>query len=197
MSYDKHYEEYRANKIESGLLYQDFIVDLMLQVLRFPVTIYSSRLYQTTVGEGPAGVEIKHDEKYATTGNLWIEVAEKARPREGAYVPAGICRDDNSWLYIIGDYDTVFVFTKVLLQAFAARYEIRENKTRTSQGYLLPDDIARRSAARVLAPKAQQKILIAVGNLHELGRHLHRAALANPAQRSLFDFTERDSEARR
>jgi len=112
------YDDYRDNKIESGLLYQDFIVDLMLQVLRFPVTTYSSRLYQTTVGEGPCGVEIKHDEKYATTKRLWIEVAEKARPRDGDYAPSGICRDDNSWLYIIGNYDVVFVFSKVLLRAY-------------------------------------------------------------------------------
>jgi hypothetical protein len=184
-----NYEDYRKNKIESGLLYQDFIVDLMLQVLRFPVTIYSSRLYQTTVGEGPAGVEIKHDEKYAKTGNLWIEVSEKARPRAGDYFPSGIFRDDNSWLYIIGNYDIVFVFTKVLLQAFATsgRFQIIPNLTGTSKGFLLHDDLARRSAARVLAPKAEQKIIAAVGDLHELGRQLHRAALANPAQRSLFE----------
>jgi len=77
------YAAYRMNKLESGLLYQDFIVDLMLQVLRFPVTTYSSRLYQATIGEGPAGVEIKHDEKFKKTRRLWIEVAEKAQPRLG------------------------------------------------------------------------------------------------------------------
>jgi len=181
------YAAYRQNKIESGLLYQDFIVDLMLQVLRFPVTVYSSRLYQTTVGEGPVGVEIKHDEKYAETGNLWIEVAEKAYPRDGAYVPSGVFRDDNSWLYIIGDYDTVFVFAKNILQAFAKRYNLHENRTRTSQGYLLSDAVARQSAARVLAPNAAEKIVSAVGDLHDLGRQLHHAALSNPAQRSFFE----------
>lgn len=180
------YDDYRQNKIESGLLFQDFIIDLMLQVLKFPVTTYSSRLYQSTVGEGPAGVEIKHDEQYARTGNLWIEVAEKARPRTGDYAPSGIFRGDNTWLYIIGNYDIVFVFAKTLLQAFALRYEIYENRTKTSKGFLLPDTVARGSAVRVLAPKAEQKILIAVGDLHELGRHLHQVALANPAQRSLF-----------
>jgi hypothetical protein len=181
------YDDYRKNKIESGLLYQDFIVDLMLTVLRFPVTTYSSRLYQTTIGEGPAGVEIKHDEQFARTGNLWIEVGEKAKPRPGAYVPSGIFRDDNTWLYIIGDYDTVFVFAKALLQTISHRYDLRENHTRTSQGFLLRDDIARRLAVRVLAPNAEQKILVAVGDLHELGRHLLRMVKANPAQRLLFD----------
>lgn len=182
------YERYRANKIESGQVYQDFIVDLMLQVLRFPVTIYTSRLYQTTVGEGPAGVEIKHDEKYAQTGNLWIEIGEKARPRAGDYALSGIFRDDNSYIYIIGNYDVVFMFAKVALQGLArsGRFELRENNTRTSHGFLLPDAIARRVAIRVLHPKAEQKIAVAVGDLHALGRELHRAALANPAQQALF-----------
>jgi len=186
------YDDYRDNKIESGLLYQDFIVDLMLQVLRFPVTTYSSRLYQTTVGEGPCGVEIKHDEKYATTKRLWIEVAEKARPRDGDYAPSGICRDDNSWLYIIGNYDVVFVFSKVLLRAYhdTGRYPVRENNTRTSKGFLLPDRIAWSSAARVLTPNAEQKIARAVGDLHAAGRLLHAVACANPAQGSLFPMDE-------
>jgi hypothetical protein len=181
------YDEYRKNKIESGLIYQDFIVDLMLQVLRFPVTTYSSRFYQATVGEGPAGVEIKHDEQFARTGNLWIEVAEKASPRPGDYVPSGIWRDDNSWLYIIGNYDLVFVFSKLLLQGFAAtgRYPILENRFGTSRGFLLPGYVAHCSAVRVIAPKAEQKIISAVGDLHELGRHLHRVLLANRAQRTL------------
>lgn len=188
------YNEYRKNKIESGLLYQDFIVDLFLQVLRFPITVYSSRLYQQTVGEGPVGVEIKHDERYGRSGNLWIEIAEKARPREGDYVPSGVFRADNSWLYIIGNYDVVFVFSKLLLQGLARseRYSIIENNTHTSRGFLLPDAAARRCAVVVLAPRAEQKIVQAVRDLHELGRYLHQVALANPAQRSLFAEGELD-----
>ena len=77
------YDAYRANKIESGLLFQDFVVDVLLQTLGFAVVTNSSRAYQHTVGESRTGVEIKHDERFADTGNLWIEVAEKARPRPG------------------------------------------------------------------------------------------------------------------
>lgn len=180
------YESYRQIKTESGLRYQDFVVDLMLRVLRFPVTVYSSRHYQTTVGEGPAGVEIKYDELYARTGNLYIEVAEKARPRAGDYVPSGIHRADNTWLYIIGNYDLVFVFAKSLLQSFQPHYREIKITTGTSKGFLLPDAVARRSAIKVLAPQAEQKILISCGDLHELGRHYLQLLKANPAQRRLF-----------
>lgn len=182
------YEAYRQNKIESGQVYQDFICDLLLQTIGLPVVQYASRLYQTQIGESRTGVEIKHDEKYAKTGNLWIEVAEKARPRAGDYAESGIRRGDNSWLYVIGNYDIVFIFAKTILCALAdsGRYPIRENGTATSRGFLLPDPHAKRYAACVLAPKAEITITKAVSNLQDIGRALHRAVLSNPAQGSLF-----------
>jgi hypothetical protein len=106
------YEAYRNNKIESGLRYQDFAIDLLYQTIGLVVVQYASRMYQISIGESRTGVEIKHDEKYATTGNLWIEVAEKARPRDGDYFPSGICRDDNSWFYVIGNRNIRFVRTR-------------------------------------------------------------------------------------
>ena len=184
------YDAYRANKIESGLLFQDFVVDVLLQTLGFAVVTYSSRAYQHTVGESRTGVEIKHDERFADTGNLWIEVAEKARPRPGEYVRSGIRRDDNTWLYVIGNYNILFLFPKLFLQALqeSGRYPIRENLTRTSKGFLLPEHHARRYAACILEPNAECKVVKLVGNLESLGRALHEAALANPAQGSLFEL---------
>lgn len=183
------YEQYRANKIETGLIYQDFVVDVLFQTIGLVVVQYTSKTYQFAVGESRTGVEIKHDEKFATTGNLWIEVAEKARPRAGDYVPSGIKRADNTWLYVIGNYDTIFAFPKQHLLALEAsgRYPIIENNTRTSQGFLLRDAEARASAAFVLTPKAEKKITGRIRDLHELGLLLHEEAKRNPAQRSLFE----------
>lgn len=186
---NQRYEAYRKNKIESGLLYQDFVVDVMAHTVGLVIQQYASRTYQWTVGESRTGVEIKHDEQYRTTGNLWIETAEKARPRAGDYVPAGIYRNDNAWLYVIGDYDTIFCFSKQLLKALASsgRYPIRENKTRTSQGYLLPSDHNERYAALLVRPNAHDRVAKVVGNLESLGRVLQSAVLSNPSQGSLFD----------
>lgn len=182
------YDAYRQNKIESGLLYQDFIVDLLFQTLGLPVVQYASRLYQAQVGESRTGVEIKHDEKYQKTGNLWIEVAEKAKPRPGDYAASGIDRDDNTWLYVIGDYDTVFGFPKKWLMGLrdSGRYELRENGTKTSIGFLLPGQIAMKLAAFILRPNAECKIAKAIKDLHDLGHQLHSEARSNPAQASLF-----------
>ena len=185
------YEVYRQNRIEQGLLYQDFVVDLLLHTLGLAVVQYASRVYQTQIGESRTGVEIKYQDMYKKTGNLWIETAEKARPRPGDYVPSGISNraHDNAWLFVTGDYDTVFGFPKRLLQALDAsgRYPQRENNTQTSVGYLLPDGHARKYAAFVLRPQANQKVEKAVQDLQALGRLLHQEVLGNRAQASLFD----------
>jgi hypothetical protein len=182
------YAAYRQTKIESGLCYQDFVVDLLLQTLGLAVVQYSSKFYQHTVGESRTGVEIKHDEIYAKSRRLWIEIAEKAMPRPGPYVPSGIMRDDNTWLYVIGDYDTVFIFGKVTLRALHAskRFAIVENHSGTSQAFYLADDVAQRVALCVLTPHAEQKVSKAIRDLQALGRALHRIALGEPAPMSLF-----------
>lgn len=187
------YAAYRATKIESGLLYQDFVVDVLHQTVGISVNQYASRFYQTQIGESRTGIEIKHDEKYSCTGNLWIELAEKAVPRPGVYASSGIKRDDNSWLYVIGNYDIIFAFPKVYLLALSesGRYQQRENRTKTSVGFLLPDAHARKYAAFILTPNAEQVVAKAITDLHALGKLLHKSALSDPAQRSLFIEQER------
>ncbi len=188
MTYEE-YERYRRVKTEGAERYQDFAQQFLL-TQGLPIMLFGSRLYQTTVGEGPTRVEIKHDEKYAETGNLWIEVAEKAHPRPGDYVPSGIYRDDNAVMYIIGNYDIIFVFAKAHLQKFAACgiYPIIPNRTKTSRGFLLCAAEAKEIAMAVYAPQADQKIVKGVKDLHALGRQLHLELLADPAQPTLrFD----------
>src|SRR5881392_1121417 len=97
---DDAYERYRAAQMEDGCAYQDFACDLLLRSAGLVISINSSARYQMRVGESRQGFEIKHDKKFARTGNLWIEVAEKARPRPGDYAPSGIWRNDNTWQYL-------------------------------------------------------------------------------------------------
>ena len=179
-----NYDAYRENKIQSGELYQDFVVDACWNLLGLAVVQYTSKLYQHQVGESKTGVEIKHDEKYKDTGNLWIECAEKAVPRSGPYSESGVNRSDNTWLYVIGDYDTIFLFAKTLLRALGKsdRYPIRENNTKTSQGYLLPGVDAKKYAAQILFPNAQQKLGKAIQDLHQAGRELHEAVMRPPGR---------------
>lgn len=184
MSYDAYYKA----KLEGALLYQDFVIDVSFHTVGLTIVQYASKTYQHAIGESRTGVEIKFDEKYRDTGNLFIEIAEKAKPRPGPYVPSGIYLSDNTWLYVIGDYDTVFYFSKRLLQQLhkSGRYPLREIATRTAQGFCLPEIDAHRYAVMVLSPQAQQKITKLVIDLAEAGKRLHQLVKANPAQHSLF-----------
>ena len=182
------YSKYYAAKLEGALVFQDFVVDAAWSLLGLAIVQYGSRAYQQAVGESRTGVEIKFDEKYSSTGNLWIECGEKAAPRPGDYAQSGIYRNDNTWLYVIGNYDTIFIFAKTLLRGLSesGRYTKRENNTKTSVGFLLKDDDARKYAAAVLQPNASDKVSKVVGDLAELGRIAHQAALVHQNQLSLI-----------
>ena len=184
------YQEYRAKQIQSGALYQDFITDLFASAVGIPISVYGSKQYQYAVGESRQGVEIKHDKKYALTGNLWIELGEKAAPRPGDYAESGINRSDNTWLYVIGDYDIVFVFPKNVLRLVATRYKRRENNTATSVGYLLPDVDARKYAALVLTPNKGKVVEKFNGDLEAACRELHAAVTDKAGQQLMFERRE-------
>lgn len=172
------YAEYYKAKLDGAKLYQDFVVDAAWNLLGLAIVQYASEVYQRTVGESRTGVEIKHDEKFGKTRNLWIEVAEKARPRDGPYVASGIYRNDNTWLYCIGDYDTIFFFPKTILRLLHAseRWSVLENNTRTSEGFLLREHEAEKYAAAILRPNAADAVGKVVGNIAALGELLHDAA---------------------
>jgi hypothetical protein len=137
--------EYYKEKLEAGLEYQDFIADELRKA--DPCIIlcaYSSRKYQNEKGESASGIEIKHDMRFKDTGNLYIEVAEKSRAELPNYTPSGIYRNDNTFLYLIGDKEQAFLFSKAQLKIL---YEnkaawnskgIRERETPTSRGFTFP-----------------------------------------------------------
>jgi len=186
------YEAYRQAQMEDGQLYQDFVVDVAWQA-GIAIAQYASKTYQLAVGESRGGYEIKHDKNRVKTGNLYIETAEKARPRAGDYVPAGIMRDGH-WIYIIGDYDVIYFFANNLLRGLwklmvgsppCPRYR-RPNPSPTSQGFLLPETDAQKYAALILRPSASGKVAKVVGDLQDLAKQLHADLNAVPNQLRLF-----------
>lgn len=197
MSNDVYSNYYKA-KLEGALQYQDFIVDLFFQALGLPIVQYASKAYQLAVGESRACVEIKHDEMFARTGNLWIEVAEKSKPRKGDYYPSGIRRNDNAIWYVQGDYNKVFLFGKNLLNMLAdsGRYPIRANNTETSLGFLFCESDAEKYADSVLTPNAATKVMKITKDAKRIGQILHQAAKENPAQATLFPLAEWESEGK-
>jgi hypothetical protein len=99
------------------------------------------------------GLEIKWDDKFATTGNLFIETAEKKTADQPTWTPSGIDRDDNAWLYGIGNYAEFFLFSKRTLREVARRpgVRIQENSRRTGRGFLLPRLAASECCERAFA----------------------------------------------
>lgn len=133
-----------GEQYEMGMLYQDFITD---QLMRRGISLnaYSSKKYQLECGESASGIEVKFDSRMAETGNVYIEVAEKSRPDMPDFTPSGICRKDNTWLYLIGDYDEALLMGKAQLRmtvgmdpAFLYENGIVRREGETSIGYTIP-----------------------------------------------------------
>jgi len=133
-------EEYSAC-LEAGLTYQDFVVEKLYDA-GIPLISYSSKKYQALRGENKAGIEIKFDRKFRNTGNFYIETAEKSNPQNKEYIPSGIFRSDNTWLYIVGDYETIYVFSKEQLKKCKNKFQ--QVETPTSRGFLIPIKEAQR-----------------------------------------------------
>lgn len=136
---DAYNNGYYKDKLQIGLEFQDVITKALYQ--RGIVVIgYSSRRFQNDEGENMLGAEIKRDDMFRTTGNLYLEAEEKTHPDNSRYIASGIFRKDNSWLFVIGDEKTVYIFSTKYLRILARQkgWPFIENKTKTSRGYLMP-----------------------------------------------------------
>jgi len=143
------YSKYYKDQLEKALEYQDFVMEKLYDV-GIVLNCYSSRKYQYTKGESRSGIEIKFDDKRKKTGNLYIEYAEKSHPGNKIYVPSGIERKDNTWLYVQGDYEVIYIMAKNWLQQFKILKDTRHVITPTSKGYLFPELMAQKYATKII-----------------------------------------------
>ena len=140
------YADYYRMQLRDGMEFQDYVTRKLYQAGIVVVT-YASKRFQNLFGENILGMEIKLDKKFRKTGNLYIETHEKANPKNLDYVPSGINRDDNSWLYAIGDEERLFVFSPKYLHMIKSKY--REITKPTSIGFLIPLADAEKYALRI------------------------------------------------
>lgn len=129
--------QYYREKLEQGHHYQDKVMEELYKN-GLPLISYSSKKYQTLIGENKAGIEIKNDTRFRDTGNFYIEVSEKSDASKKEYFPSGIYRTDNTWLYIIGDDISFYIFAKKQLVRVHKMKKYKEVQTPTSNGMLLP-----------------------------------------------------------
>ncbi len=147
---------YYKDQLESGLEFQDHVMRLFSERLKIPLSFYSSRKCQLQ-GESMQGIEVKYDKKFRQTGNLYIEVAEKSSSSVAEYTPSGIMKKDNSWLYAIGDHETLYIFAVKHLRTFARK--CHQVETPTSRGFLLPLDLAEKLAATILREENNETVV--------------------------------------
>lgn len=144
-----NYDKYYSGMLEAALRFQDFVTEL-LYAEGVPLVAFSSKQKQLS-GENKAGIEIKLDQLMDKTGNIYIETSEKSNPKKQQYTPSGIYRDDNTWLYAIGNYSTVYIIPKKYLKMLDGKY--RTTKTPTSTGFLMPLADAEKYSIKILREK--------------------------------------------
>lgn len=137
MDGEMKYKEYYNDCLQKGLEYQDFITTVLLSQIGISISSFSSKKYQYQVGENLQGIEIKFDNKLKETGNIYIEVKEKSHPDNVNYIDSGIYRNDNTWLYIIGDYNCVYIFGKEHLKLMYNSKKYKVINKSTSIGFLI------------------------------------------------------------
>ena len=147
------------HSFESGLDFQGFVATKLHDNLGITITNYSSMKWQFSTGENRQGIEIKLDRDCARTKRLSIEIAEKSKANNPSFVPSGIYRNDNSWLYIQGTWQVIFVFAKSLLIGLHNSKRYLEHEEPTIQAYFLPYPDAYKYAAKVLEFDKQGNLL--------------------------------------
>lgn len=143
--------EYYESKLADGKNFEKFVYDVLKDMGLVVVKPHLTKEMQLK-GENSIGWEIKYDERMVETNNVYIEVAEKSDPKNNSYVKSGIYRDDNSWLWLIGDYSEIYIIQKNLLKMLVetGKYRKVENNRKSSIGYLIPKETMRKYAGKII-----------------------------------------------
>lgn len=163
MDYKKDWEE----KFREAQIFQDYAAIRLYKkgIMAFPFT---SALYQQKVGECVSGIEYKYDRLFRETGNLFIEFEARFTP-EQEFRESGLLRNDNTWLYVIGDFYTLYLLSKRQLLNEVKFLEEVTNNMGTARGYLLPVSLVENALAiEVIYTKpteAEKEFLIKAGIL--------------------------------
>jgi len=126
-------------KQKKGLQFESYIMDWFSENKKINLSHYTTYDEQIHKGENRQGIEIKNDQMFKRTGNLFISVS-----RDYGYVEydSGICKGQ-SWLYVIGCNEEFYIFsTKQLIQFYKEQSPKLFNgftsaKNGTEKGFLL------------------------------------------------------------
>jgi len=133
-------------KQKNGLQYESFIMDWFSENKKINLSHYTTKQEQFLKGENRQGIEIKNDQKFSQTGNIFISVE-----RDYGYIKyeSGIYKDQ-SWLYVIGNEQTFYIFATKHLKQYYETHNPKlfsgfvSNKNGTDKGFLLSTKLADR-----------------------------------------------------
>lgn len=133
-----YYQQQRTR----GEAYEAYLVGRLTAsgVLVRRLATREDQLARGDLAYGRESIEVKFDTQLATTGNLFIEVAEKARAEQPDWRPSGIDSPSTAEWYGIGNERRFLLFLRRDLRAFrtAAAPTILTIHRGTSRGFLLP-----------------------------------------------------------
>jgi hypothetical protein len=131
------------DSLEIGHGFEDFVcIELSKQGII--LQNINSKKFQIETGENLQGFEIKFDARCTgdfetkTTNRLSIEIAEKTNPENYKWIPSGIYRSDNSWIYIQGNYKGFWIFAKNILIMLHKSGRYLEDGIPTLKKFYLP-----------------------------------------------------------
>ena len=81
---------YYKEKLKEGKEYEKFIKLIFNFFLEKAITIFENKEDQINIGESKEGFEIKLDNKFKKTNNLYIEYKEKTDSNNINFVDSGI-----------------------------------------------------------------------------------------------------------
>tara|TARA_R110001592_G_scaffold89437_3_gene263039 strand:+ start:258 stop:713 length:456 start_codon:yes stop_codon:yes gene_type:complete len=120
-----------TTKQSKGLKFESFIMDWFAKEKNINLSHYTTYEEQIHKGENRQGIEIKNDQMFKKTGNLFISVE-----RDYGYTthPSGIYKDQ-SWLYVIGCEECFYIFSiKQLKQIYEGNNPKLFNGFKTPKG---------------------------------------------------------------
>jgi len=93
-------------KLQKGFEFEAYIMDWFCKQKNINLSHYTLLKEQIEKGENRQGIEIKNDQRFIETGNLFISVE-----RDYGYTKyeSGIYKNQ-SWLYVIGNEDLFYIF---------------------------------------------------------------------------------------
>jgi hypothetical protein len=169
-------EDYKK-RFDMGDKYEDFVYPIFCKEWGVSIVPNKTQETQWNVGENSFGVEIKYDSRSTTSPNLFIEHEEcheiitikdgKKEIELTEFKKSGIYRIDNSYLYLIGNYNIFYIFLKKRLkelhstEKYLERFGYSANFNATSKGFLLPQVEAKELALDIIyppIPKQEEKL---------------------------------------